>query len=65
MTIGQRILRKLEKVEREMKVQAVRGMDKGWPVLFWDRNCVERALLRSLLGMRRKPFCKADTMGGW
>ena len=40
-------------------------MEHGWPVLFWDRNCVERETIRNILGLRWKPFCPADTMAGW
>ena len=59
------IRKRLSKLENEMTKQAETGMEKGWPVLFWDRNCVERAVLRKILGLPRKPFCAADTMAGW
>jgi hypothetical protein len=60
-----KVRKRLERVERDMARQAEEGMRRGWPVLFWDRNCVERRVLRSLLGLREKPFNAADTMAGW
>lgn len=65
MKSEQWIRKRLAKVEAEMGWQFERGMDKGWPVFCWDKNCVERELLRRILGMHRKPFCAADTMAGW
>ena len=56
---------RLRRVEAEMAKQVEVGMEKGWPVLFWDRNCVERQVLRKILGLRRKQFCAADIMAGW
>jgi hypothetical protein len=59
------IQRRLATVEKKMAAQLEEGMKKGWPVLYWDRNCVEREVLRNILGLRRKPFCAADMMAGW
>jgi hypothetical protein len=59
------IERRLSELENEMDKQVETGMKHGWPVLFWDRNCVERAVLRKILGLPRKPFCGADTLAGW
>ena len=59
------IRRRLKKLELELEEQVTQGMKTGWPVLFWDRNCVERTVLRDILGLRRKVFCAADTMSGW
>jgi hypothetical protein len=59
------IVKRLAQLDREMSKQVEIGMEKGWPVLFWDRNCVERETLRRVIGLRRKPFCAADTMAGW
>lgn len=56
---------RLKRLESEMRGQVEQGMEKGWPVLFWDKNCVERAVLRRVLGLKLKPFCPADTMAGW
>lgn len=58
------IKRRLVRLESEMECQVERGMESGWPVPFWDRNCVERETLRRVLGLRRKPYCAADTMAG-
>jgi hypothetical protein len=64
--MSEKALRKrLRKLEVEMTEQVKQGMEKGWPVFCWDKNCVQRELLRKILGMRRKPFCAADTMAGW
>lgn len=65
MQSEQSIRRRLKRLEEEMTDQVRRGMEKGWPIAFWDRNCVEREVLRRVLGLRRKPFCAADTMAGW
>ena len=59
------IKQRIVKLEKEMTAQVEVGMEKGWPVLFWDKNCVERGVLRQILGLRHKPFCAADTMAGW
>jgi hypothetical protein len=59
------IRRRLAALEREMAKQVEEGLARGWPLLFWDRNCVERATLRRILGLKRKPYCPADTMAGW
>jgi hypothetical protein len=55
----------LTRLEKEMAEQLERAKQKGFPILFWDANCVERKTLRRILGMRPKPFCAADTMAGW
>jgi len=65
MKSEQWIRRRLAKLELEMQQQVEVGMEKGWPILFWDRNCVEREVLRNILGLRHKPFCPADMMAGW
>jgi len=59
------IRRMLAEVESKLAAQEQEGMAKGWPVLFWDRNCVVREVLRKVLGLRYKPFCAADMMAGW
>ncbi len=59
------IRQRLVKLEDEMSKQVEEGMRKGWPVLFWDANCVERRVLRRILRLRSKPFCAADAMAGW
>lgn len=59
------IEQRLSSLESEMEEQVEVGMSNGWPVLFWDKNCVERALLREILELEHKPFCAADTMAGW
>ena len=59
------IKRRLAKIEKEMTEQVVQGMKTGWPILYWDRNCVEREVLRRILGKKRKAFCAADIMAGW
>lgn len=48
-----------------MSAQVEQGMKSGWPILEWDANCVTRATLRSVLGLKKKPFCAADVMAGW
>lgn len=59
------IRRRLARVEKEMGEQVEIGMEKGWPVLMWDKNCVERDVLRRILGLKHKQFCPADTMAGF
>jgi hypothetical protein len=59
------IRHRLATLEAEMVEQVEQGMEKGWPVLFWDANCVERQVLRRILGMKQKQFCPADIMAGW
>jgi hypothetical protein len=59
------IKRRLAKIEKLMAMQVEEGIKKGWPILFWDRNCVEREVLRRVLRKKRKQFCAADTMAGW
>lgn len=59
------IEQRLSILESTMERQVDVGMSKGWPVPFWDKNCVERALLREILELEPKPFCAADTMAGW
>lgn len=59
------IREELKRIERHMAKQNAEGSETGWPILFWDRNCVQRDLLRKMLGLRRKPFSPADTMAGW
>ena len=65
MKTAEQIRKRLKKLEKEMIAQVEQGMERGWPVLFWDKNCVERATLRNILGLRRKPFCAADMMAGF
>ncbi|HXI43912.1 MAG TPA: hypothetical protein VNH83_28275 [Bryobacteraceae bacterium] len=64
MKTEKQIRSRLKKLEKEMDRQVAQGMENGWPVPFWDYNCVEREVLRSILGMRRKPFCAADVFAG-
>lgn len=44
----------LKEVETKMDKQIERGMEKGWPVFCWDKSCVQRDLLRQILGLKRK-----------
>lgn len=60
------IQRRLTLLEKKMERQAEDAHVVGYQRIFcWDRNCVERAVLRSVLGYDEKPFNAADIMAGW
>lgn len=42
------IKKRIANIESDMAEQVKRGMEKGWPIAFWDMNCVERAVLRKI-----------------
>lgn len=65
MKTERQVRKRLKTVEKNMVEQVKQGMKTGWPVLFWDANCVERRVLRDILGEKLEPFCAADTMAGW
>lgn len=58
----------LARLEKEMETQTAQCRMMGWnspAALFWDKRCVERRTLRTILGLKPKPFNAADTMAGW
>jgi hypothetical protein len=68
MKTATQIKRRLAKLESEMKRQTDRCMQDGWHSaagLFWDKRCIERHTLRSVLGLKYRPFNNADAMAGW
>lgn len=64
MKTEQSIERMLSRLERSMAEQVEYGMEHGWPVPYWDKNCVERRLILRILGRKITPFCAADTLAG-
>ena len=61
------VRRRLARLEEELTAQAAECREKGWGTAasnYWDKRCVERALLRWLLGLRKKAFNAADTLAG-
>jgi len=59
------ILLRLMELEKEMDAQLREAHEHGFPVLFWDKNCVERAVLRQVVGLPEVPYGPADCMAGW